>query len=124
MPSPGPWGGRKPRGPDDLHVFPVGFSRPHPRMLQRPLGLTLRPHQLPLVLDLSQLFWKTSSGRGAINTVGGSEEEASCCSGAQHRGLQPGISLGVPPVRRPEALDIIHLGIQMGIELFLVEIVR
>lgn len=57
--------------------------------------------------------------------MGGSEEEASCCcSEAQHRGLQPGISLAVPPVRQREALDTIHLGIQMGIELFLVEIVR
>lgn len=34
------------------------------------------------------------------------------------------ILLGVPSIWQPEALDIIHLQVQMGIELFLVEIIR
>lgn len=75
-----------------LGFFLPGFAQE----VLPPRGLTLGPHLLgALVTDLSQPLWKALSGEGRHQSSGGGVR-AGFWSGAQYRGLQPGIGWVVP----------------------------
>lgn len=73
------------------------------------------PSAWPLVVDLSQLLWKTSQEEGRPKP-----------SGEEYRAQHGGFSLAFcrfPLIWPPGAPDILHLQVQVGTE-FLVEMVQ